>query len=77
MQSPSNVGEDQDVKEEESARHDLAFSKSVLSGIAALLCNVFDAGSGAVMVVIKLMQGSEVSDIAPRESHGILDDIFA
>ena len=58
MQNHSNVGEDQDVTEEESARHDLAFSKSFLSGTAALLCNVFDARGGAIMVVIKLMQGS-------------------
>ena len=77
MQSRSNVGEDQDVKEEESARHDLAFLKSYLGGLFALLCNVFDARGGAIMVVIKLVQGSEVSNIAQRKLASILDDILA
>ena len=63
MQSHSNVGEDQDMKEEESARNDLAFSKSFLGSIAALLCNVFDARGGTIMVMVKLMQRSEVSRI--------------
>jgi len=76
MQSPSNVGEDQDMKEEESARHDLAFSKSFLGSIAALLCHVFDARGGAVMVMVKLMQRSEVSSITQRKPAGILDDIL-
>ena len=56
-----SVGEDYDVKEKESARDDLASSKRLLRCIFALLCNVFDAGVGAVMVVVKLMQSSEVS----------------
>ena len=60
MQSHSHVGEDQDMKEEESARNDLAFSKSFLGSIAALLCNVFDARIGAIMVMIKLMKGSKI-----------------
>ena len=76
MQTPSNVGEDQDVKEEESTRHDLAFSTSFLSSIAALLCNVFDARGGAIMVMVKLMQSSEVSSRTQRKLAGILDDIF-
>ena len=64
MQNAGDVSEDQDMKEEESARNDLAFSKSFLGSIAALLCNVFDARGGAIMVVIKMMQGSEVSNEA-------------
>ena len=76
MQSHSNVCEDQDVKEEESARNDLAFAKSLLGSIATLLGNIFDARGGAIMIMVKLMQGSEVSNITQREPAGILDDIF-
>jgi hypothetical protein len=64
------------MKEEESAGDDLAFSKSFLCSIAALLRNVFDARGGAIMVMIKLMQGSEVSNITQRKLAGILDDIL-
>ena len=64
------------MKEEESAGNDLAFSKSFLGSIAALLCNVSDARGGAIMVMVKLMQGSEVSSITQRKSAGILDDIL-
>ena len=66
---------DQNVKEEESARNDLAFSKSFLGSIAALLGNIFDAGGGTIMVVVELMQCSEVSNITQRKLVGILDDI--
>jgi len=66
---------DLDVKEEESARNDLAFSKSFLGRFATLLCNVFDAGGGTIMVMVKLMQRSEVSNITQRKVMGILDDI--
>ena len=52
------------MKEEESARNDLAFLKSFLGSLAALLCNVFDARGGAIMVMVKLMQRSEISSIA-------------
>ena len=58
--SGRNVGEDQYVKEPESASDDIAFSKRVLGSIAALLDNVLDARGGAVMVVVKSMQRSEV-----------------
>ena len=68
--------EDYDVKEEESASDDFAFSKGFLGGIAALLCNVFDASGGAIMVMVKLMQGSEVSTRTQRKPAGVLDDIF-
>ena len=51
------------MKERESAGNDLAFSKSFLGSIAALLCNVLNARGGAVMVMVKLMQRSEVSSI--------------
>jgi len=61
---------------EESARHDLAFSKSFLCSIAALLCNVFDARGGAIMVMVKLMQCSEISTITQRKQASILDDIL-
>ena len=66
---------DQDVKEEESARNDLAFSKSFLGRFAALLCNVFDAGGGTIMVMVKLMQRSDDSDTTQHKLVGILDDI--
>ena len=61
MQSRSNVGEDQDMKEPESAGNDLSFSERVLGSIAALLDNVLDARGGAIMVMVKSMQRSEVS----------------
>ena len=76
MQGHDNVGEEQDMKEEESARHDLAFSKSFLGSILTLLCNVFDARGGAVMVMVTLMERSEVSNITQRKPAGILDDIL-
>ena len=57
------VREAQYVKEPESAGNDLAFSKRVLGIIAALLCNVFDARGGAIMVMVELMQRSEVSSL--------------
>ena len=63
------------MKEEESAGNDLAFSKRFLGSIAALLCNLFDAGGGTVMVMVKLMQRSEVSNITQRKPASILDDI--
>ena len=64
------------MKEEEPARNDLALLQSILSSIAALLCNVFDARGSAIMVMVKLMQSSEVSSITQRKSAGILDDIL-
>ena len=64
------------MKEPESTGNDLAFLKSFLSCIAALLCNVFDARGGTVMVIVKLMQRSEVSSITQRKPAGILDDIL-
>ena len=67
MQSHSHVGEDQDMKEEESARNDLAFSKSFLGSIAALLCHVC---GGTIMVMIKLMQrGSLGHNLAQIGRH--------
>ena len=63
IQSHSNVGEDQDMKEPESAGNDLAFSKSFLGSISALLRNIFDASAGTIMVMVKQMQRSEVSNI--------------
>ena len=76
MQSHSNVGEDQDMKEPESAGNNLAFSKSFLSSIAALLCNVFDARGCTIMVMVELMQRSEVSNLTKRKLAGILDDVL-
>ena len=69
MQNHSDVGKHQDMKEPESAGYDLAFSKSLLGRIAALLCNVFDAGGGTIMVMVKLMQRSEVSNIRQTGGH--------
>ena len=76
MERHSSVGEDQNVKEEESARDDFPFAKGLLCSITTLLCNVFDARGGAVMVMVKLMQSSEVSSRTQRKLAGILDDIF-
>ena len=70
------VDEEQNMIEEESARHDLAFSKSILGSILTLLCDVFDARGGAVMVMVKLMEGSEVSNITQRKPAGILDNVL-
>ena len=64
------------MKEPESAGNDLAFSKSFLGSLAALLCNVFDACGSAIMVMVKLMQRSEVANITERKLAGILDDVF-
>ena len=51
------------VKEPESASYDLAFTKSFLGILFALLCNVLDACAGAVMVMVELMQRPEVSSL--------------
>ena len=51
------------MKEEESAGNNFAFLKSFLSSIAALLGNVFDARGCTIMVMVELMQRSEVSNI--------------
>ena len=53
--SRRKVVEDQHVKEEESARNDLALPKSFLGRIAPLPCNLFDAGGGTIVVMVKLM----------------------
>ena len=76
MQSRSNVSEDQNMKEEESAGNDLAFSKRFLGSIAALLCNVFNARGSTVVVMVKLMQRAEVSSKTQRKLAGILDNIL-
>ena len=55
MKGLSNVHEDQDMKKDESARNDLAFLQSMLSSIAALLCNVFNARGSTIVVMVKLM----------------------
>ena len=75
LQRRGGVCEDNDVKEEESTGHDFAFSKSFLRCIFALLCHVFDAGVGAVVVMIELMQCSKVSSKAESKLVGILDDV--
>ena len=76
MHSHSNIGKDQDVKEEESARNDLAFLQSILSSIAALLCNVFNARGSTIVVMVKLMQRAEVSSKTQRKLAGIMDNIL-
>ena len=53
LRSRNSIVKDQNVKEEESARNDLAFSKSFLGSIATLLSNVFDAGGGTIMVMVE------------------------
>ena len=67
---------DEDVKEEESARNDPAFLQSILSSIAALLCNVINARGNTIVVMVKLMQRSEVSSKNQRIAASILDDIL-
>ena len=64
------------MKEEESARNDLAFLQSILSSIAALLCNVFNARGSTIVVMVKLMQRAEVSSKTQRKLAGILDNIL-
>ena len=64
LQRRDGVGEDQDVKEKDSTGHDFAFSKSFLRCIFALLCHIFDAGVSAIVIVVKLMQSSEISSEA-------------
>ncbi|MEC7710555.1 MAG: hypothetical protein VX902_07255, partial [Planctomycetota bacterium] len=70
-----HVGEDKDVKEPEPAGNDLAFSESVLRSIFALLCDILDTGVGTIMVVIQLMQGSEISSEAQCKQLGVLDEV--
>ena len=63
-------------EEEEPARNDLAFLQSMLSSIAALLRNVFNARGSTIVVMVKLMQRAEVSSKTQRKLAGILDNIF-
>ena len=65
-----------DVKKTEPARNDLAFSERCLCSFFALLCHVLDARGGAVVVVIELMQRSEVSCIAQCKLVGVLQKVF-
>ena len=71
-----DVASAKDVKEPEPAGDDLAFSESVLRSIFALQCNILDARVGAIMVVIQLMQGSEISSQAQCKQVGVLDEVF-
>ena len=64
------------MKEEESAGDDPAFLQSILSSIAALLCNVFNARGSTIVVMVKLMQRAEVSSKTQRKLAGILDNIL-
>ena len=59
----NHVSEDQYMKEPKPASNDLAFAKSFLSSILALLCNVFDTRGSAVMVLVELTQSSEISSV--------------
>ena len=68
--------EDFDMKEVESACHDLTLSESVLGGITSLLCDIFDASVRAIVIMIKLMQCSEVSAEAQSKAVGVLDYIL-
>ena len=60
-QGHNNISEHNDVEVPEPARNDRAFSKRLLGGIFALCCNILDARGGAIMIVMELMQRSEVS----------------
>ena len=64
------------MKEPESAGNNLAFLKSFLSSIAALLCNVFNARGSTIVVMVKLMQRAEVSSKTQRKLASILDNIL-
>ena len=77
MQSRRNVGENENMKEEAPTRNDLAFLQSILSSIAALLCNVFNARGSTIVVMVKLMQRAEVSSKTQRKLAGILDNILS
>ena len=70
-----DVASAKDVNEPEPAGDDLAFSESVLRSIFALQCNILDARVGAIMVVIQLMQGSEISSEAQCKQLGVLDEV--
>ena len=50
----------QDVEEKEAACHDAAPSQRLLGGLLALLLNVLDASAGAIVVVVELVERSEI-----------------
>ena len=64
------------MKEPEPAGNDFAFPKSLLRCIFAFLSNIFDARERTIMVMVELMQSSEIPRITKSELVGILDDIF-
>ena len=49
-----------DVEEKEAACHDAAPSQRLLGGLLALLLNVLDASAGAIVVVVELVERSEI-----------------
>jgi len=55
-----------DVEEKEAACHDAAPSQRLLGGLLALLLNVLDASAGAIVVVVELVERSEI----PTEAQG-------
>ena len=76
-QACTNVGECENVKKPESACNDSAFSECLLGSLLALFGHVLDASGGAIVVVIELMQRSEVACIAQCKLVGVLDEVFA
>ena len=72
----SFTGERHDVEEKEAARHDTAPSQGLLGGLLALLLNILDTGAGAIMVVVELVEGSEITTETQSEATGVCDEVL-
>jgi hypothetical protein len=72
----SITGERHDVEKKEAARHDTASSQGLLGGLLALLLNILDTGAGAIMVVVELVEGSEITTETQSEATGVCDEVL-
>ena len=59
------------MKEEEAACHDAAPSQRLLGGLLALLLHVLDTSARAIVVVIELVECSEITTKAQGEAFGV------
>ena len=65
-----------DVKEEETACHDAASSQRILGGFLALFLNVFDTSARAIVVVVELVECTEITTEAQGETFCICDEVL-
>ena len=67
----SAAGKLHDVEEEKTTSDDIAMSKCLLCCFLAFILHVFHTSARAVVIVIQLVQRSEVSSVAHCESISI------